>query len=272
VNGNGRRAARYSAAAISEILRALTRRGCEIGLHGIDAWQSAADALAESNEVRRITGQEVLGVRMHWLYYNGQSPVFLEKAGILYDSTMGYNETIGYLAGTTQVYKPLGTNRLLELPLHIMDTALFCPSRLNLSATTALGRVGAIIRNAAELGGCITVNWHDRSIAPERQWGDFYTQLVEALRRGGARFRTAAETVSWFRMRRSAVFENVRWESDGVRARIAVRACADISTLQLRVHQGAQSFVDLPIIEETTGKRTPDGLCRCTAGVPLPAG
>ena len=50
-----------------------------------------------------------------------------------YDSTVGYNETIGYRAGTSQVFKHPDVDHLLELPLHIMDTALFYPSYMNLS-------------------------------------------------------------------------------------------------------------------------------------------
>src|SRR5205823_6565412 len=117
-------------------------------------------------------------------------------------------------------YKPLNARRLLELPLHVMDTALFYPSHLNLSGKEAAKRVGRIIDNAVCCGGCVTVNWHDRSIAPERQWGHFYSELIEELRSKGAWFATAAQSVSWFRMRRSAVFENVTWEPDSVRASI----------------------------------------------------
>ena len=57
----------------------------------------------------------------------------LEQAGYSYDSTAGYNETIGYRNGTTQVFRPLGARTLLELPLHIQDGALFYPARLDLS-------------------------------------------------------------------------------------------------------------------------------------------
>ena len=49
------------------------------------------------------------------------------KIRSVYDSTIGYNETVGYRAGTTQPYRPLAASRLLELPLHVMDTALFYP-------------------------------------------------------------------------------------------------------------------------------------------------
>ena len=55
-------------------------------------------------------------------------PQHWRMAGATYDSTIGYNETVGYRAGTTQVYKPLEMTRLLELPLHVMDTAMFYPA------------------------------------------------------------------------------------------------------------------------------------------------
>jgi hypothetical protein len=268
-NAPGRRAAGYGAARISNKLRALTSAGCEIGLHGIDAWLDAAEGCAESEEVRRITGQREMGARMHWLYFDDHSPVSLEQAGIVYDSTVGYNETIGYRAGTTQVYKPLQTSRLLEVPLHIMDTALFYPGYLDLSPKEARERVGAIIDSAVELGGCVTVNWHDRSIAPERQWGHFYAQLIEALESRGARLSTAAQTAAWFRMRRSAVFENVTWESNKVRATIAVTECADLPGLQLRVHQTEESRRDVPINRKVTQGSSPDCHRKYTLDVSL---
>ena len=145
---------------------------------------------------------------MHWLYWNERSAATLDAAGIDYDSTSGYNETVGYRAGTAQVFKPLEVARLLELPLHVMDTALFFPSHLDLSPDEAARRVGPIIDHAVQSGGCITVNWHDRSLAPERLWGDFYVRLLTELENRGAWFATSAEAVSWFRKRRSAVFES----------------------------------------------------------------
>ena len=41
---------------------------------------------------------------MHWLYFDQNSPKTLENAGANYDSTVGYNETVGYRAGTAQGY------------------------------------------------------------------------------------------------------------------------------------------------------------------------
>jgi hypothetical protein len=234
------RAARYGAADISDQIRSLTSAGCEIGLHGIEAWADSSRASNELEEIRKITGKQEIGVRMHWLYFDEQSPVTLERAGASYDSTVGYNETIGYRAGTLQAYKPLGTSHLIELPMHVMDTALFFPGYLNLSADEAQERVGHLIDNAIQFGGSLTVNWHDRSIAPERLWGDFYVDLVTELRARGAWLTTAGQAVAWFRKRRSAVFENVSWEAWALRVKIAVETGDDLPDLQLRVHDGLE--------------------------------
>jgi hypothetical protein len=189
-----------------------------------------------------LTGVSEIGVRMHWLYFDRQSPAFLENAGAAYDSTIGYNQTVGYRAGTTQVYKPLEASRLLELPLHAMDTALFYPAYLGLSPSEARTLLGRMADNSARHGGCLTINWHDRSVAPERLWDASYRDLVQDLKNRGAWFSTAGQAVSWFRKRRSVVFEADGIEPDGVRARVAAGHRDGLPGLRLRIHKARESW------------------------------
>jgi hypothetical protein len=164
--------------------------------------------------------------------------VELEKAGADFDSTVGYNETVGFRAGTTQAFKPLEAIWLLELPLHVMDTALFFPGYLGLSPDAARDRVGGIIDHAARFGGSLTVNWHDRSIAPERLWGDFYVDLLRELKNRGAWFATTSQAAAWFRKRRSVVFENLAPESGELQRSLTADSTGDLPALQLRIHNG----------------------------------
>lgn len=235
------RASRYSAADIADTIRKLTIAGSEVGLHGIDAWVDGARGRAELEEIRRLTGVSEIGVRMHWLYYDQQSPVTLENAGAAFDSTIGYNETVGYRAGTTQAYKPLQATRLLELPLHVMDTALFYPAHLGLSPRQAATLLGRLVDNALQLGGCLTINWHDRSLAPERVWGAHYRDLIQDLKSRGAWFSTAGQAVSWFRKRRSVVFEKDCTEPGAVRARVSGDKSDYLPGLRLRIHHARES-------------------------------
>lgn len=237
------RAARYGASNVVDQLEKLTHGGCEIGLHGIDAWCDAVKGRAELDEIRRVAGRSEIGARMHWLYSDENTPAALEEAGIDYDSTVGYNETIGYRAGTGQVYKPLGANHLLELPLHIMDTALFYPCHLNLSPEEAWELVGQVVENAIELGGCVTVNWHDRSVAPERLWGDFYAEMVRQFSARGAWLATAGQAVAWFRKRRSASFE-INRKSGGVQVKLAEDTDPNLPGLRFCVYNGPASRLE----------------------------
>lgn len=209
------RAAAYGAADVTSQVKQLMSAGCEVGLHGVDAWMAEDTARVEFAQIRRLTGKRKLGVRMHWLYFGKQSVRALEAAGADYDSTSGYNEAIGYRSGTTQVYRPIEAAHLLELPMHIMDTALFFPDRMHLSRREALDRVLGIIAHALEFGGVVTVNWHDRSIGPERCWDAFYVDLVQELKNHGAWVATASQTVAWFRKRRAAVLESGRLQASG---------------------------------------------------------
>lgn len=231
-----RRAAAYEVGDLTKQIHSLMCAGCEIGLHGIDAWRDPKRGRDELEQIRQITGFQDVGVRMHWLYNDDRSPTALEEAGAAYDSTIGYNATVGFRAGTTQVYKPLTTVKLLELPLHIMDTALFFPGYLDLSPAEASCVVDSIIDSAVHFGGVVTLNWHDRSIAPERLWGDFYLRLIEKLKERGAWFATANDAVSWFRWRRSAVFEHVNGESTKMLIRTTTYPQTKSPGLSIRIY------------------------------------
>jgi len=174
---------------------------------------------------------------MHWLFFDEKSPAVLERAGFSYDSTVGYNETVGFRAGTTQAYKPLAAENLLELPLHVMDTALFYPRHLNLSEDKAERMVGNLIDDAAEFGGALTFNWHDRSIAPERLWDGFYLKLLRKLKNRGAWFATADQAVSWFRKRRSTAIEVTRTDGEGIRIKVKVKVGDRLPGMRVRVHK-----------------------------------
>ena len=201
------RASGYGAKEIEKSLASIRDSGCEVATHGINAWLTAEEACREMREVQAISNGSERGVRMHWLYFDEQSPAVLERAGANYDSTVGYRDTVGFRSGTTQAFKPFNADHLLELPLTVMDTALFYPAYLDLSQAEAVPILRETVARVAEFGGCITVNWHDRSLAPERQWRESYEALLEDLRGQNAWFATASQAAAWFQNRRSAKFQ-----------------------------------------------------------------
>jgi hypothetical protein len=204
--GASRRAAAYDISDVQEWATRLEGEGCEVGVHGIDAWHSLAKGREELARIRAVTGEKHMGIRMHWLLRDTETASTLEASGYSYDSTVGYNETVGYRAGTSQVFRPLGVRTLLELPMHIQDGALFFSNKLDLSEPDAEERCKPLIADAQSRGGVLTVLWHDRSHGPERFWGDFYVELVRTLKSLDPWFGTASQIVGWFRKRREVRF------------------------------------------------------------------
>jgi hypothetical protein len=256
-----RRESRYDISDVKSHVKNLISKGCEIGLHGIDAWIDPENGRKELDRIHQITGNPNIGIRMHWLYFNEKSPSHLEEAGFLYDATFGYNDAVGYRAGTTQTFKPLDSKNLLELPLHIQDTALFYSGRMDLSEIKAMALCSKLMENAKKYGGVLTVNWHHRSIAPERLWDEFYKQLLNHLQEYRVWFGKAGDVVRWFEKRRNVQFKEIKIQNRNLKVKICGHKGFQGPDLILRQHKpkltfdenGKETntgFIDVPIRDE----------------------
>jgi hypothetical protein len=225
------RATAYDVTDIQEWTSVLIERGCEIGVHGIDAWHDASRGREELAKIAAATKDTIVGIRMHWLLQDSMTPSVLEDAAYTYDASVGYNETVGYRCGTSQVFRPLGSKTMLELPLHIQDGALFFSNRLDLSEPEAERLCNSLIANTKSRGGVLTVLWHDRSHGPERFWGDFYVRLVRSLKSQSPWFATASQIVQWFRQRRE-----VRFNPSGARMSECYAGNMIEPPLRIRLH------------------------------------
>lgn len=251
-----RRATAYDITDIPRWTATLMQHGCEVGVHGIDAWHSVEKGRDEFARIATSTGKSRIGIRMHWLLQDENTCRVLEDAGYAYDSTAGYNEAVGYRNGTTQVFRPPTAQALRELPIHIQDGALFYPQRLDLSESEAWTRCADLIDNAQRFGGVLTILWHDRSHGPERFWGDFYKKLVAALRERNAWFATAGQAVDWFQKRRDVRFEECEAEDSSSGIRLRCHGEKIQPPLTIRLHRksavvdtrwNGESAVELPV-------------------------
>jgi len=230
------RAVPYAVGEIREEAEAARAGGNEIAVHGIDAWCDARAGQAELGEVASIGGAATAGVRMHWLYFGEESPRQLESAGFAYDSTWGYNEAVGYRAGTSQVFRLPGSE-LMELPLVIMDSALFFRGRMGVSEGEALQHCREVVANHSRYGGTLVVNWHDRSLAPERLWGRTYRALLgDITQDASVWFATARDAVRWFKWRRAVTFTS---RADGSLAIAAPKRDSALPAARIWVYDAA---------------------------------
>jgi len=211
-----------------------------------------------------VSGLTAVGTRMHWLYWDQNSPQVLEAAGLAYDSTFGYNDAIGFRSGTAQVFRLAGATTLLELPLNIQDTALFYPDRMDLSEGEAMETCRSLIRKLVSSGGALTINWHTRSLSPERQWGDFYLRLLGEIKRYPVWFARARDVVEWFRTRRQLRFERVSFDGDRVQVKLSGHVASSRPSFRVRVHH--------PRLRSRQMEFSLDDLSRKSENDPLDAG
>ncbi|AFM43283.1 hypothetical protein Desaci_4440 [Desulfosporosinus acidiphilus SJ4] len=205
VSAPANRASFYDVAKYRRLLTRLEEDGWEAGVHGIDSWYSAQAAREEYKRISMLTGQQELGVRMHWLYF--QTPdsfQAMEEGGYLYDTTFGFNEVVGFRAGTLQPYHPLNCQTLWELPLHIQDGALLAEEHLDLTREEAFRQAKPILAWAKRFGGAVSLLWHNQSFTAPRFWGEVYEQLIEEGKQDGAWITIPREVLRWFALRREA--------------------------------------------------------------------
>jgi hypothetical protein len=192
---------------------------------------------------------------MHWLYFDTTSPRKLDAAGFDYDATVGYNETVGFRAGTAQVFAPFGTEHLLELPLLIQDTSLLYPSRMHCRPKQAYTIAAELLHAVRHLGGAATISWHERSLSPERLWTGVYGDLLAELRASDASVRPAREVVAWFRARRAVDLEGACLSAASINAIALADADVAPDALRVRIHaprtdagHDSPSYTDLAVL------------------------
>jgi hypothetical protein len=224
-----------------QLIRELRDADIEVGVHGLDAWQDVKAGMEEGDTLRILSGKGTLGIRMHWLYFSEASPSLLEQAGFAYDySTVGYNEANGFRSGTVQVFSLPGSRNLLELPLNIMDTALFYSGRMGLNEADAMKLCRSLVTTMKSCGGVLTINWHTRSLCPERNWDSFYMELLDMLKAEAVWFATAEDAVRWFKNRRSISFEKVQKAPGSVKVAIRCVNAEGMPGFTLRIHKPAE--------------------------------
>ncbi len=240
-------------------VEALIQKGHEVGVHGLDAWHNSKKGYNELQIIRQITGEDNIGIRMHWLYFSENSPSALDEAGFHYDSSIGYNDAVGYRSGTTQVFLLPGSSNVFELPLHLQDTAMFYRRRMSLSEAKALQLCKKVFGHMQAYGGVVTINWHTRSLSPERNWDDFYIELLKILKTENVWFATAKQAVNWFKIRRSIHFDDIEFSEDRVKIKISSSIDNNLPDLLIRLYYPVRSrksessagssrgFIDMPL-------------------------
>ncbi len=176
--------------ALAAILREAAADGWEVGLHG--SYHSATDVRmlrSQREQIEDAVQVPVSSTRQHYLHYDPvRTPVCQAEAGLLTDSTQGFNRGVGFRAGTAFPYSTFDMSTgeptaVLELPMHLMDSALFGQDALAYDVDTAIAHGVQLLSAVEAVGGVLTLNWHTDYVASDREWAVWTTLLEEAAHR-----------------------------------------------------------------------------------------
>ena len=153
-------------------------------------------------ELEEVLEAKVYGIRQHNLNLDIPNTWKLhEKIGLEYDTTLGFNEFVGFRWGTCFPFYPLDRETakplsLLEIPLIIEDIALF-------SYNNPWEVCMDIINTVEKYNGVLTILWH-HSVFNDIEyprWREVYEKIIKVCKEKNAWVTNAYEVAKWWKKR-----------------------------------------------------------------------
>ena len=191
---------------VAEMIREIDHRGWEIGLH--PSWYSFDDAdelKRQKGALENVLGREIVSIRQHYLHYDIRiTPRIHADAGFKYDSTLGFNDNVGFRFGTCYPWRLYDLKAeeelpIIETPLIIQDGAMVNPAKgMRLDKDTAFEYIKQIAGAVEKVGGVLTLLWHSNSII-KPDWWNLYLRTLKYLQQKDPWFASVREIGQWWK-------------------------------------------------------------------------
>lgn len=178
--------------AIRSLIREISHRGHEIGLHpSFGTFRDPDELTREAERLRLVclqegVDQEKWGSRMHFLRWETPTTAHgLSAADMAYDSTLGFAEQPGFRCGTCHEYPMFDpvARRVIDLrarPLIAMDVSVTSSSYLNLGHRDGALQAFKRIKDACRrVEGTFALLWHNSEVVSEPQ-RDLFRAVLDA--------------------------------------------------------------------------------------------
>ena len=192
---------------LGDVMRTLRAEGFDVGLHGsYESARTPGVLERERTTLEGAVGAAVETTRQHFLHWDVRwTPRLQEEAGLRTDSSLGFNRTIGFRAGTSLPFRQfdVAADRALdvvEVPLAVQDAALLGPIGLQRGADETRQVVEQLLDEVAAVGGLLTFVFHpDKLARPE--WLALYEWVLDRAVESGAWVTSVAGIDAWWRER-----------------------------------------------------------------------
>ena len=175
---------------ITSLINYLMHKGHDICLHGTVRSHQSFDNLKKIvDEFLSITQKDKTGMRQHRLMWeNPETAIIQDKAGILFDSTLGFADHEGFRNSYCHPFRlyDFRSDSMLsvwEIPLNVMDATLFHYRRL--SSDDAYNAIESLMDEICKFGGVFTLLWHNSYLLEKDIPGinKFYKNLLTEIMR-----------------------------------------------------------------------------------------
>lgn len=173
-------------AILQSVLGSLLEQGFEVGLHG--SYDSAVDntLLAEEKDVLETSlGCEVKKTRQHWLRYDENLTPTLHERLFSYDSTLGWNDCMGFRSGCASRYRPWSHVERRSLNYFVTPQVLMDSNIYDYGAGNVLELEEQALKMVRDLrsvkNAFVSVSWHQRVSSSDYNWHPLYERLLEAV-------------------------------------------------------------------------------------------
>ena len=171
--------------AARETLRTVLQSGASIGLHTSYEAAGRFERIAEEKaRLEEACGFPIRRNRCHYLAWREVEDGWaLAKAGIRWDSTLGYPDIAGFRLGVCRPIPLFDPVRMCEMgieehPLIIMDGTLSDARYMGLQEDEALQRCLELMQTTRRHDGEFVVLWHNSSLGRS---GSYHRRLYERL-------------------------------------------------------------------------------------------
>jgi peptidoglycan/xylan/chitin deacetylase (PgdA/CDA1 family) len=191
---------------VAEMIQEIGRQGWEIGLH--PSWYSfdnADELKCQKEALEKTIGHEIVSVRQHYLHYDIRiTPAVHAEAGFKYDSTLGFNDNVGFRFGTCYPWylydlKEEKEVSVMEIPLIVQDGAMLNQAKgMRLDEDTAFQYIIQMTEVVEKVGGVLTLLWHPNSII-KPDWWNLYCHTLKYLQQKDSWFASVREIGEWWK-------------------------------------------------------------------------
>jgi hypothetical protein len=169
---------------LQEQLKKMHDLGFEIGLHGSYNSANIPGLLGEEKaNLEKALGFPIEKTRQHWLNYRELRTPYFHNELFRYDSTLGWNDAIGFRSGLASLYRPYDHINdkpfsFFEVPQIIMDSTIFDYYAGNI--TDSQSEAECLLKNLSLFKSThISVSWHQRVCSSDYNWVGLYERIVK---------------------------------------------------------------------------------------------